>query len=838
MNYKDLARNKLIIELQKLQRKYDLLKKAQLKKVPEKSENVVLNEDNEVLTRKIEDKTLQAESTEKELRKYADRLEKEILEYKRSEDSLRKSETYSRMLFDSSPVGLALCRMDGSLVDVNRAYANIIGRTIEETLKLTYWDITPEKYSAQEAEQLKILLETGHYGKYEKEYIHKDGHLVPVVLQGLFLDRDGERFIWSSVEDISERKRVESALHISQNMFQTLSEVSPVGIFRTTADGSTTYVNPKWSELSGLSFKEALGNGWLKAVHPDDREKLTSTWINDSKSEKESGAEYRFLRPDGSVVWVIGKAVPEITENEVIGYIGTITNITYRKIAEDQLKSSEEKYRRIFENVQDLYYETTMEGIILEVSPSIEVLSKGQYRPHDLIGKSMNEFYPDPHERARLISLLKERGSVTDFEITLRNRDGSSIPCSISSKIYLDAHGHPEKILGSARDITERKKFEEELITARVKAEESDNLKTAFIHNISHEIRTPMNAIIGFSALLTDPSLDNESKLSFIESITQSSNQLLAIIIDIIEISNIDAGILKYSKNEIKINSVLQRLFDQFLPKATQKGIIFRKETPLPDDKAVIVSDNNKFVQILSNLLSNAFKFTERGKIEFGYAVTDKFLNFYVSDTGIGIPEDQYKKVFDRFYQVEHIMARHFEGTGLGLSISKAFVELLGGKIWVDSKLGEGSVFYFSIPFNRSEAKIPDNKPTVQELSFNRKTTILIAEDDDNNFSLISKFLAIPNLTIIRAKNGLEAVKYCESVKDIALVLMDLKMPEMDGYEATARIKHLFPKLPVIAQTAFVTDKYKALECGCSEIITKPFRRKDLIEVLRKFLKS
>jgi PAS domain S-box-containing protein len=935
------------------------------KKIVPQPDEVILKEYNEVLIRKIEDKMFQSEKTEKKLRKYAEELEKEILEHKKSEESLLKSEAFNRLLFNSSTIGLALCRMDGSLVDVNPAYAKIIGRTIEETLKLSYWDITPEKYAAREEEQLKCLIKTGYYGKYEKEYIHKDGHLVPVILQGISLVRDGESFIWSSIEDITSTKQAEEALakeqyliyslmntlpdhiyfkdlssrfirinkaqaqyfglsdpvqavgktdsdffsgehanqayedeqtiirtgksinveeketHInrpdiwvstvklplkdkdgniigtfgisrditkrktteeallkSQHLFQTLAQVSPVGIFRTNADGNTTYVNPKWSELSGFSSREAFGEGWLNAVHPEDRGKLSESWANNLKSGNESSAEYRFLRPDGSTIWVIGKAVPELIGNEVTGYIGTITDITELKRAEEILRESEKKYRRIFENVQDLYYETTIEGTILEISPSIEILSKGQYHPVDLIGKSMNEFYPDPLERANLISKLNERGSVTDFEITLRNRDGSSVPCSISSKIYCDAQGRPEKILGSTHDITERKKFEEELITAKVKAEESDNLKTAFLHNISHEIRTPLNAIVGFSALLTEPGLDDESKFSFIETITQSSNQLLAIISDIIEISNIDAGILKYSKSEIKINLILQRLFDQFLPEAKEKSIEFKKETPLSDDRAVILSDNTKFIQIITNLLSNAFKFTQSGNIEFGYTVADKFLNFYVSDTGIGIPEDQYLRIFDRFYQVEHRMARHFEGTGLGLSISKAFVELLGGRIWVDSELGKGSVFYFSLPYNRSEAKMPDNKQTVQEFSFNRKTTILIAEDDDNNFSLISKFLAIPNLTLIRAKNGLEAVQYCESSKDIALVLMDLKMPEMDGYEATVKIKKLFPELTVIAQTAFVTDKEKARDCGCSEIITKPFKRKDVIEVLSKYLKS
>jgi PAS domain S-box-containing protein len=726
-------------------------------------------------------------------------------------------------------------------IRINKSQAEFLGlNDPKEAVGKTDTDFFTREHADQAYEDEQQIIRTGQSISIEEKETNPNRpdtwvSTVKMPLQ----DKDGNIIgTFGISRDITQRKLAEEALQKSQHLFETLAQVSPVGIFRTDPDGNTTYVNPKWKELSGLSSKEAFGEGWLNAVHPEDRGKLSESWVDNLKSGNESSAEYRFVKPDGSIIWVIGKAVPELILNEVNGYIGTITDITERKQTEEILRESEKKYRRIFENVQDLYYETTIGGTILEVSPSIEILSKGQYHPVDLIGKSMNEFYPDPQERANLISKLNERGSVTDFEITLRNRDGSFVPCSISSKIYFDAQGHPEKILGSTRDMTERKKFEEELITAKVKAEESDNLKTAFLHNISHEIRTPMNAIIGFSSLLTEAGLDEKSKLSFIETITQSSNQLLAIITDIIEISNIDAGIFKYSKNEIKVNFVLQRFFDQFLPKAKEMGILLKTNTPLRDDKAIILSDNTKFIQIITNMLSNAFKFTESGRIEFGYTVADKFLIFYVSDTGIGIPEDQYQRIFDRFYQVEHRMARHFEGTGLGLSISKAFVELLGGRIWVESTLGQGSVFYFSLPYNKPEAIIPDNKPTVQEFSFNRETTILVAEDDDNNFSLISKFLAVPNLTLIRAKNGLEAVQYCESSKDIALVLMDLKMPEMDGYEATVKIKKLIPELTVIAQTAFVTDKEKAQDCGCSEIITKPFRRKDLIEVLSKYLKS
>jgi PAS domain S-box-containing protein len=1308
--------------------------KVPRKKIMEQPEIVVLKEYNEVLVRKIEDKILQTEKSEKELRKYAEELEREIIGHKKSENSLRES----------------------------------------------------------------------------------------------------------------------------QHLFQTLALVSPVGIFRTTPDGKTTYVNPKWSELSGLSPEKALGTGWLTAVHPEDRKALSANWSVNSGSGKESTAEYRFLRPDGSIVWVMGNAVPEQVDNKLVGYIGTITDITERKLTEDRLKSSEErwkilfdyapdayylndikgnfvdgniaaekllgynkkemigknflklnlispgqlpvaaklllknavgrgtgpdefvlsrydgskitveiitypvrikdqtlvlgiarditgrkhaeeamveseykyrqlvtqspdgifivdfsgkflsvnkaicenlkyteeellslklldlvpekyhsmhkerlgtvmngentstsaeyevigkdkiihfvevlsvpyfhenklvgfqgiarditerksvenllreseeKYRRIFENVQDTYYETSIDGTILEVSSSIEVLSKGNYKRSDLIGRSMYDFYPDAIERKTLLEKINENGYVVDFEVTLKNRDGSYIPCSISSKVVLDQKGRPEKILGTLRDITDRrnalialreseemyrsiydnssvailltspdgrilsaneyacklfgrteeeicksgrnalvdlsderlepliyertrtgkatgaltflrndgskfkaevssvvfmdrdgnertsmvirdlteqnkaeklirdnearfrsyfdsvvagiaitsaekewievndrlcnmlgyakdellaskwselthpddlsidmnnfdkvlqgeidaysiekrfirkdgstlwtnlsvrcareadgnvdyfiamiiditeskkieealgeseekfrsimenssdaifitdiqgkyiytnlaaselvgftksemlqksiadvspkdrineyfdifnsivhkgrifteieiirkdrtlvpidinavkipgsmifascrdisqrKEFEKEMINAKTRAEESDRLKTAFLHNISHEIRTPMNAIVGFSALLGEPGLDEQSKGTFIETITRSSDHLLAIINDIIEISNIEAGILKIHISEVNLKKLFQSLADQYLPKAAEKGLKIIFEV-IPDKDTIIETDNTKLLQIITNLLNNALKFTSEGQIGIGYTIIDKQIQFFVSDTGMGIPEDQYERIFDRFYQVEHMMARHFEGTGLGLSISRAFVELMGGKIWVESELNKGSVFYFTLPYN-PHIVVASAKPAAKTgIVFSRELTILVAEDNENNLNLLMSYLSNPLLKIIYARNGREAVNICETTqKKIDLVLMDLKMPEMDGYEATVKIKSLFPKLPVIAQTAFVTDKERAFDCGCSEIITKPFKRTELLEIILKYV--
>jgi CheY-like chemotaxis protein/nitrogen-specific signal transduction histidine kinase len=388
------------------------------------------------------------------------------------------------------------------------------------------------------------------------------------------------------------------------------------------------------------------------------------------------------------------------------------------------------------------------------------------------------------------------------------------------------------------QDITDRKQSEEELINAKEKAEEGDRLKTAFLNNISHEIRTPMNAIVGFCALLGEPDLNEQSRMDYIEVIIQSSNHLLAIISDIVDISNIEANIVKIAKNGININSTFKSLYDQFLPKVSEKKIQLICESDIPDSDALIVTDNTKLKQILINLINNAIKFTDKGYVKVGCVLRDKFLEFCVSDTGIGIGEEYYQRIFDRFYQVQLSISRLYEGTGLGLAISKANVELMGGKIWLTSEPGKGSTFFFSIPYEKQavETLAVNEKRVPEDFVFPEKKTILIAEDIDSNFKLVRFFLSNANTEIIRAANGKEAVQKFQSNKNIDLILMDIKMPVMDGYTAVKLIRETNNTIPIIAQTAYAEDKEKAIDSGCSGFISKPFDKKSLLKVIHEFI--
>lgn len=382
-------------------------------------------------------------------------------------------------------------------------------------------------------------------------------------------------------------------------------------------------------------------------------------------------------------------------------------------------------------------------------------------------------------------------------------------------------------------DITEHKQLQEHLIEAREKAQESDRLKTAFLANMSHEIRTPLNCILGFSQLMDVTNLDNEKKSFFLTNIVSCGNHLLEIISDIIDISQIESGQLKISKSEFNVIESMDEIYDVF---RSHKKIISNDIQLILNNPEVknltIYSDPARFRQILVNLINNAIKFTDSGFIEVGFNVEKKELTFYVKDSGIGIPLFEFENIFQRFRQVIETKNRLNEGNGLGLSISKALVELLGGKIWLESTLNEGSVFYFTIPVKAETTLIP--KQLVSQNLFGKpelkNKKILVVEDDEINFLFIQSIIKDWGTIIIWAKDGMEAVNITKNEK-IDLILMDMKLPVMSGYEATREIRLMYPDIPIIAQTAYAMggDKDKVLAAGCNDYITKPIKVNDLI---------
>jgi len=401
------------------------------------------------------------------------------------------------------------------------------------------------------------------------------------------------------------------------------------------------------------------------------------------------------------------------------------------------------------------------------------------------------------------------------------------------------------------REFTERQIMEHELKEAKTIAEESDKHKTAFLASMSHEIRTPMNAIIGFTDLLADPEFSEEEKAEFINLITNNGELLLRLIDDIIDIAKIEANVLQIETAECRVNVIINEVVmaaKDNLKKLGKDNIDIRVNLGNEIPGFSIRSDPFRLQQIFTNLVGNAQKFTTNGFIEIGYQLktnqtlqgNETFLQFYVKDTGIGIAEDKINLIFDRFKQADEKVWKKFGGSGLGLTISKKLVNLLGGDIWVDSTVGKGSTFYFTIPYLPMSLTDVDNKIEeidVKKLDLTGKT-ILIAEDIDSNFNLLRAILSRSNVQVIWAKDGKQAVDICRS-RNIDLVLMDVKLPVLNGLLATERIKDMYKKLPVIAISAYASeeDKSKALEAGCIDYITKPIKKELLINLINKHIK-
>ena len=383
-------------------------------------------------------------------------------------------------------------------------------------------------------------------------------------------------------------------------------------------------------------------------------------------------------------------------------------------------------------------------------------------------------------------------------------------------------------------------KINEELILAKIKAEESDMLKSAFLANMSHEIRTPMNAIMGFSDLLLQSGLSCEKIANYVKIINSSGQQLLSVISDIIDISKIESGQIIIDSDLINVDNLLTELYVTYKKLVDLKKIEFSCSCDHPKDIIQIKTDGNRIKQVLCNLLNNAIKFTKEGEIKFGFNIKPNFIEFFVSDTGIGIAPENHVLIFNRFRQVEATNNRSYGGNGLGLSISKALVEKLGGTITVHSELERGTIFTFTIPYVNEMKEVADSasEAKMELLKIWNKKTLLIVEDEINNTAYIEELLSATGVQIVHACNGSDAVEMVKSNSDISLVLMDIKMPVMDGYEATRLIKKIRPELPVIAQTAYALshDRAQILQAGFDNYISKPIPQKILIDLIAGYL--
>jgi PAS domain S-box-containing protein len=538
------------------------------------------------------------------------------------------------------------------------------------------------------------------------------------------------------------------------------------------------------------------------------------------------------------------RLLEELSGDLAFGIIALRTR-TERQRTEEALRISEERFSKIFRlSPAAIIIFRVADNRIADVNDTF--LKQSGYTREEVIGRTSLELqlYGDPADRNVILQKLDEQGSLENFEFKIRNKYGE-IRTGLNTTIVMNL-GREKHYLSLIQDITERKQAETELIKAKEKAEESDRLKTAFLCNMSHEIRTPMNAIIGFSEFLFDPAIPVDKKQHFSEIIKERSYDLLRIVEDILDTSKIEVGQMQIVETDVGLGSLMNELYEYYALKIlqTKAGETLTLNLMLAEDLAniLIKADGQRLKQILNNLLDNALKFTQKGSIEFGCKkVPDSTILFFVKDTGIGIPADKQEIVFDPFRQAEDMLsARQYGGTGLGLSIVKGLVTLMKGNVWLESQVDIGTTFYFTLPLKLSGKNgeyFPENNEVNPKLSWNTKT-ILIVEDDAPNAEYLKEVLSGKGLQILVAYSGKETFQIIKNNPVIDLILMDIRLPDMNGLDLTRIIKKNNPKVIVIAQTAYVSssDMQDCLDAGCSDFVAKPINKQKLVSMIDYYL--
>ena len=536
-------------------------------------------------------------------------------------------------------------------------------------------------------------------------------------------------------------------------------------------------------------------------------------------------------------------------ELELLNIIaGQISTMISRRVAEDDAARQKAFLEQLFEASMEAIVMIDNNGSVLTVNSEFTHLFG--YLPNEILGCNIDEKITnqDIMDEALSITRLAMVGSVSDSETKRVHKDGHVIDVSIIvTPIRLN--GEVVGVYGIYRDITDRKKTEKNLIAAKEKAEESDLLKSAFLSNMSHEIRTPMNAILGFSTLLSDSSVTEQERQEFIRIIKERGNDLMRIIDDIIDIAKIEAGQIKIEIKECKINALFSSIYvtmsevrKKYLK--THLNLILK---PFPtDNEFTMLTDGNRLRQVMTNLIENAYKFTDQGFVEFGYEIKpdekpEPLIEFFVRDTGIGIPKDKQHLVFERFRQVDDSSTRKYGGTGLGLTICKNLMTLLKGDIRLESEPGKGAAFYVTLPLTTisgSQVQKPAPKRVSEFSEMLSDKVLLVVEDEESNYFLLERILKRTNAKVVWAKNGIEAVDITAK-GEIDLILMDIRMPVMDGYEATEEIRKFNKTIPIIAQTAYALkgEKERSIAAGCDGYISKPIDPKELLETIIRSIK-
>jgi PAS domain S-box-containing protein len=657
------------------------------------------------------------------------------------------------------------------------------------------------------------------------DYILKDSlSRLPVAIQRALREVELQR----------ARNVAETELKESNAKYQSLVEDINDVIFEIDSNGVFTYLSPIISTITGFADNYYIGKSFFNFIYEKDLSAVLEKFKNLINQGLIDPFEFRIITKTDELVWVRTSSNPIIKDGITVCIRGIAVNITNWKLAEDKIR----KLSRAIEQSPVCTIITDLQGTITYANSAVKKFTG--YTSEELIGKNPRIFSSGekPKEEYKILWDTICSGKEWKGEFHNKKKTGQLYWESVSISPILDEYGEMTHYLAVKEDITERKKLNSDLIEAKVRAEASDKLKTAFLNNISHEVRTPLNGILGFSEFVIQPDLQQEEKDSYLEILNESSERLVNTITNYMDISLIVSGNMIVNSKPVNLMLILENIYKKFLPKCKTKNLDFIKQFP-SDTKTPLISDEGLLEKVLFHLLDNAIKFTIKGSITFGGHYTNGEIELFVKDTGSGIELEAQSSVFEIFMQEDLANTRGYEGSGLGLSIAKGLVELMGGRIRMESKKGKGSIFYVTLPSESETDSKTESTVIVKNKTIKSETSvILIAEDDESNSSFCQMILKKNDFDFLLAFNGKEALELCLTHPEISLVLMDIKMPVMDGLEATHKIKEFRKDLPIIGVTAFAMtgDKEKVLEAGCDDYLSKPVKSDLLLSVINKQL--
>lgn len=818
------------------------------------------------------------------------------------QESLRASEETYRMLFESinDAVFISEPSIDQKsirFIKVNEVACQRLGYSEEELLAKSPNEINPVQkqpdipgFIGKMLEQKQALIET--------EHVTKDGRIIPVEISTRVTQFNNKLVFHSIARDITERKQnelrmkektdeieaqneeyqqineelhqVNEELHEAKNraeasefnlkknneqLKQTVQQLTDLenrlqfalmagklGTWDWDIQTGVIIWSDSSKKMSGIPLDADVDYTYfLSTVIPEDREMINYLVSTSLKEKNDYFCEYRVKWPDDSIHWlrVMGRGIYD-DQGQPIRMIGIGMEITESKKAELALENSHYLMSYIIQHNPSSIAVFDKELKYTYVSE--RYLEDFKINGQNVIGKHHYDVFANLPQRYKDVHLRCLQGEILgEDEESFHNEDGSIGWFRWECRPWYEADGTIGGIIIYSNQITERVQQKLELIAAKEKAEESDRLKTAFLQNMSHEIRTPMNAIMGFSSLIKENLNDKRKLEKFSDIINQRSIDLLDIINDILDIAKIESGQLPINLEDFSLFDLFEDLtsfFSEYKNRIGKQHISFNLVVNFRRNEASIVADKGKLKQILINLISNAFKFTDDGKIEVGCKFDEnRSLYFYVSDTGIGIPKEKQEMIFERFTQLNQNPKKNIGGTGLGLPIVKGLVNLLGGEISLESEPQKGSTFSFTISYNAIETVSQANLQTeIIDLKKAKEKVILVVEDDLFNAKYLEEILMSLQLNVLFTETGEDAIEIAKS-QNVELVLMDIQLPSMDGYEATRQILQYKPNLKIVAQTAYASsdERQRALDAGCKDYISKPTKKEILLSVINRW---